>query len=69
MVGTEVPDDDRTAVIRLFRFIHSRTEQGGFQTIVVDHADEADSWFQDAVIQRWRGGEKLVPDNWPEGAG
>ncbi|WP_363810871.1 hypothetical protein [Mesorhizobium sp.] len=32
----------------------------------MDHAEEAEAWFQDAVVARWRGGEKLVPDQWLE---
>jgi FtsZ-binding cell division protein ZapB len=36
-----------------------------FQTIVLDHADEKEDWFQDSVIERWREGEKLIPDYWP----
>jgi hypothetical protein len=63
---TGIGDEERVAVLRLFEFIFSRTEEGKFQTILVDHADEAASWFQDAVIERWRGGLKLVPDTWPE---
>jgi Protein of unknown function (DUF3732) len=63
----DATDDDRKAVLRLFKFIYDRSsEGGGFQTIVVDHADEADTWFQDAVVERWRGGLKLIPDAWPE---
>jgi hypothetical protein len=67
MSSASIQDDDRAAVIRLFKFIRDRTlEGGGFQTIVIDHADETDDWFQEAVIARWRGGEKLVPDIWIE---
>jgi hypothetical protein len=62
----EVEDDDRRAVVRLFRFINERTAEGGFQTIVIDHADEPEPWFQNAIIERWRGGDKLVPDSWEE---
>jgi hypothetical protein len=63
---SRVDDDDRIAVRRLFKFIHDRTAEGGFQSIVIDHADEPEQWFKDAVIQRWRGGDKLVPDDWLE---
>ncbi|RUV42550.1 MAG: DUF3732 domain-containing protein [Mesorhizobium sp.] len=62
----DIEDDDRIAVRRLFRFIQQRTAESKFQTIVIDHADEAEAWFQDAVVARWRGGEKLVPDQWLE---
>lgn len=61
-----VEDDDRQSVIRLFRFMYERSEMDRpFQTIVLDHADEKEDWFQNSVIERWRDGEKLVPDDWP----
>jgi hypothetical protein len=66
IIEEDIPDDDRAAVLRLFKFIYDRTAQGNFQTIVIDHADESEAWFQDAVIQRWRGGEKLVPETWAD---
>ncbi len=66
IIESQIPDDDRAAVLRLFKFIFDRTKEGGFQTIVIDHADESNQWFQNSVIQRWRGGEKLVPDAWPD---
>ena len=66
LVPSEIKDEDRTAVLRLFKFIYERTQSGGFQTIVIDHADEAEEWFQSSVVERWRGGEKLVPDKWQE---
>jgi hypothetical protein len=34
------------------------------QIIVCDHANLADSWFQDAVISNWRNGERLIPESW-----
>jgi hypothetical protein len=40
------------------------------QVIITEHADINESWFQDAVAERWRQGKKLVPDDWPrEGEG
>jgi hypothetical protein len=61
-----VDDDDRQSVVRLFRFMYQKSEMDGpFQTIVLDHADEKEDWFQDSVIERWREGVKLVPDEWP----
>jgi Protein of unknown function (DUF3732) len=61
-----VDDDDRQSVVRLFRFMYQKCEMDRpFQTIVLDHADEKEDWFQDSVIERWREGIKLVPDDWP----
>lgn len=63
---SDVDDDDRKSVVRLFRFMHERSAMDRpFQTIVLDHADEKEDWFQDSVIERWREGDKLVPDEWP----
>ena len=36
-----------------------------FQVIVTEHADIDESWYQTAVVERWRGGLKLVPEDWP----
>jgi hypothetical protein len=67
IIEREIEDDDRAAVLRLFKFMWTRTKEGGaFQTIVIDHADESEIWFQESVIERWRGGNKLVPDSWSE---
>ena len=63
---SDITDDDRKAVSRLFRFLYDETEMDEpFQTIVLDHVDEKDDWFQSCVVERWRGGEKLVPETWP----
>ncbi len=63
---SDVDDDDRQSVVRLFRFMHEKSDmERPFQTIVLDHADEKNDWFQDSVIERWREGQKLVPDDWP----
>lgn len=37
---------------------------GGLQVIVSDHANLADAWFQDAVIDNWRNGVALIPADW-----
>jgi len=34
------------------------------QIIMTDHANFQDKWFQDCVIENWRNGEKLVPEDW-----
>jgi hypothetical protein len=35
---------------------------GALQLIVLDHADFSDEWFQDSVVQRWRDGDALIPE-------
>jgi hypothetical protein len=62
-------DDDRTAVQALFKLMSVACEEIGreFQLIVLDHAHLKDEWFEDAIIQEWRGTSALVPYDWPEG--
>src|SRR5579885_1807288 len=62
----ELKDEDRAAVRRLFRLIFDVTEaaQPNLQVIIMDHADLNEGWFQDAVIEKWRGKTKLVPETW-----
>ena len=42
---------------------------GDLQIIVCDHANLADDWFQDAVIENWRNGVALIPTDWLEDDG
>jgi hypothetical protein len=60
-------EDDRHAVSRMFRLVFDVTEgiAPGFQVVITEHADISEDWYQDAVTERWRGGRKLVPDDWP----
>lgn len=62
-------EDDRSAVIRMFQLIFRVVGElsPGFQVLVTEHADINESWYQDAVIERWRGGLRLVPEDWYEG--
>ena len=60
-------EDDRRAVSRMFRFVFDIVEQlsPGFQVVITEHADISEDWYQGAIIERWRGGKKLVPEEWP----
>jgi hypothetical protein len=40
-----------------------------FQVVITEHADINEQWYQDAVIERWRGGPKLIQDDWPRHGG
>lgn len=62
-----VSEDDRAAVSRMFRLVFDVTKgiAPGFQVIITEHADINEGWYQDAVVERWRGGLKLVPEDWP----
>lgn len=62
----ELGDDDRATVYRLFRLIFDVAEAlaPNLQIIITDHADLNEQWFQDAVVEKWRGNRKLVPESW-----
>ena len=62
-------EDDRSAVIHMFQLIFKFVEElsPSFQVLVTEHADIAEPWYQNTVIERWRGGAKLVPEDWYEG--
>jgi hypothetical protein len=62
-------DTDRDAVRRLFRLIYDVVAElvPHMQVIVCDHANLPEDWFQDSVAHNWRGGEKLIPQEWIDG--
>ena len=57
---------DWEAVRRQFTLMHEVVDalKGDLQVIVSDHANLADDWFQDAVIDNWRNGVALIPSDW-----
>lgn len=59
-------DEDKKSVYRLYKFIFDFIEQHvpQFQIIVTDHADLADKDFQSSVVERWRGKNALIPQEW-----
>ena len=61
-----VGEDDRQAVSRMFRFVFDVVEKlsPGFQVIITEHADINEAWYQNAVVERWRG-TALIPNDWP----
>jgi hypothetical protein len=62
-----ISDDDQREVARMYNLIFDVVESlaPDFQVIVTDHADLlADNRFQSAVVERWRGIEALVPQDW-----
>lgn len=62
----ELSNDDAEEVQNLFNVIFDTVQKanGGMQIIITDHADPQEPWFQDAVVERWRGGNALVPNDW-----
>lgn len=61
-------DEEREAVNRMFRFVFDTVDgmKGKFQVIITEHADLRDEWYQNAVVLRWRGDDKLIPKEWYE---
>jgi hypothetical protein len=59
-------DEDRRALARLMMELRDAVARhaGRFQVIVMDHADIQEDWFQNAVVERWRNGEALIPSDW-----
>lgn len=70
---SKLKDEDRDAVNRMFKFIFDtvKSMDGKFQVIITEHADLQEDWYQEAVVLRWRGEDKLIPKHWymeqPEG--
>jgi hypothetical protein len=64
-------DEDRQGLIRIVAAINAEVERhgGALQVLLLDHADLDLPWFQDAVVERWRGGEALVPTSWIQPGG
>jgi hypothetical protein len=63
----ELEDDDRQNVARMFDLIFTAVAELApeFQVIVTDHANLLSREnFQDAVVERWRGGNALIPEDW-----
>lgn len=60
-------EEDRAAVIRLFRLIFDVVAAltPKMQVVITEHADITEDWYQAAVVHRWRDGVKLVPSDWP----
>jgi len=61
-----ISDDDRAAVSRIYDLILDVVANLShqLQVIVTDHADLTDPRFKSAVIERWRGGQALIPSDW-----
>jgi hypothetical protein len=61
-----IQNDDRIALRRMFKLVFDAVEKLAprFQVIITEHADLNESWYQNAVVERWRRGTKLVPEAW-----
>lgn len=61
-----VSEDDRVAVIRMFKLVFDAIAHlvPGFQVVITEHADISEPWYQKAIVEKWRDGRKLVPAQW-----
>jgi hypothetical protein len=57
---------DSQEVRMIYKFLFERIKElnPDMQVIIVDHADINENYFQDAVIEKWWDGTKLVPTDW-----
>lgn len=64
----EIHGEDREAVIRMYKLSLDLVKQLSplFQIIITDHANIEETWFQDSIVERWREGQMLVPQEWEE---
>ncbi len=62
----DLEDEDKETVREMFRFIFDVVNElaPNLQVVITDHADLVDEWYQDSIVERWRGDEKLVPVSW-----
>jgi hypothetical protein len=62
----DLSDADRTAVTEMFKLMYDVCEllTPNFQVIVLDHANLNQPWFQESIVEEWRNGLKLVPQEW-----
>ncbi|RAX14851.1 DUF3732 domain-containing protein [Pseudarthrobacter sp. AG30] len=62
----ELSDTDRDNTRKLYRMMFDAVTQldGQLQIIAFDHADFADEWFQESIIETWRDGIALIPRDW-----
>jgi hypothetical protein len=63
---SNIRDTDRAAVIRMFELMRDVVNElrPGFQIIVTEHADIAEDWYEEAIVERWRDGNALIPADW-----
>lgn len=63
---SETKSEDRYAVQKIYELAKKVVDasNGMLQVIITDHANIDQDWFQNSIVERWRGGSKLVPENW-----
>lgn len=61
-----IQNEDRIALRRMFELVFEVVAKLApqFQVIITEHADLNEPWYQGAVVEKWRSGTKLVPEDW-----
>jgi hypothetical protein len=61
-----IQNEDRIALRRMFDLVFKVVGKIApqFQVIITEHADLNEPWYQAAVVEKWRRGLKLVPEDW-----
>jgi hypothetical protein len=61
-----IDNEDRIALRRMFELVFEVVAKLAprFQVVITEHADLNEPWYQGAVVEKWRGGTKLVPEDW-----
>jgi hypothetical protein len=61
-----IQNEDRIALRRMFELVFEVVGKLApqFQVIITEHADLNEPWYQNAVVEKWRRGAKLVPEDW-----
>lgn len=64
--NADLQDEDRAGLRRVLEAVVTVLQRVNprLQVILLEHADLEDEWFQDAVLERWREGKALVPQEW-----
>jgi len=56
---------DMAAAERLLRVAFDATERvAGFQVVMTEHAEIDEDWFRASLVEDWRDGRALIPDEW-----
>ncbi len=56
---------DMAAAERLLRIAFDATEdRAGFQVIMTEHAEIDEEWFAQSLVENWRDGRALIPEDW-----
>lgn len=65
----DLVDVDRSQVMDLIKELYDfcAAQKGKFQIILAEHVESSADWFRESIVDVvWRGGNALVPSDWPD---